>query len=126
MENEREGEKLSIAKSNSKSIETSLIPWEITEATEGIPKGFKNMILRLRNQDNALIIARFILAMKNEINLFDKIDSKFRVKCRMKLSYDIYLETVQKQENENSYIKEMQKQIDEIYAKIKENDLKNK
>ena len=126
MENEREGEKLSIAKSNSKSIETSLIPWEITEATEDIPKGFKNMILRLRNQDNALIIARFILAMKNEINLFDKIDSKFCVKCRMKLSYDIYLETVQKQENENSYIKEMQKQIDEIYAKIKENDLKNK
>ena len=44
----------------------------------------------------------------------------------MILSYDIYLETVQKQENENSYIKEMQKQIDEIYAKIKENDLKNK
>ena len=126
MENEREGEKLSIAKSNSKSIETSLIPWEITEATEGIPKGFKNMILRLRNQDNALTIARFILAMKNEINLFDKIDSKVCVKCRMILSYDIYLETVQKQENENSYIKEMQKQIDEIYAKIKENDLKNK
>jgi len=122
----REGEKSSIAKSNSKSIETSLIPSEITEATEGIPKGFKNMILRLRNQDNALTTARFILAMKNEINLFDKIDSKFCVKCRMILSYDIYLETVQKQENENSYIKEMQKQIDEIYAKIKENDLKNK
>ena len=56
----------------------------------------------------------------------NKIDSKFCVKCRMILSYDIYLETVQKQENENSYIKEMQKQIDEIYAKIKENDLKNK
>ena len=44
----------------------------------------------------------------------------------MILSYDIYLETVQKQENENLYIKEMQKQIDEIYAKIKANDLKNK
>ena len=29
------------------------------------------MILRLRNQDNALIIARFILATKNEINLSD-------------------------------------------------------
>ncbi len=56
------------------SSSSSLIPWEITEATEGIPKGFKNMILRLRNQDNALTIARFILAMRNEINLFDKID----------------------------------------------------
>ena len=44
----------------------------------------------------------------------------------MILSYDSYMETVQKQEKENSYIKEMQKQIDEIYAKIKENDLKNK
>ena len=44
----------------------------------------------------------------------------------MILSYDFYLETVQKQENENSDIKEMQKQIDEIYVKIKENDLKNK
>ena len=29
------------------------------------------MILKLRNQDNALIIARFILSMKNEINLSD-------------------------------------------------------
>ena len=48
-----------------------LIPWEINEATEGIPNCFKNMILRLRNQDNALIIARFILATKNEINLAD-------------------------------------------------------
>ena len=50
---------------------TNLIPWEINEATEGIQKCFKNMILRLRNQDNALIIARFILSAKNEINLSD-------------------------------------------------------
>jgi integrase len=56
---------------NSKSIETSLIPWEINEATLGIPNCFKNMILTLRNQDNALTIARFILATKNEINLSD-------------------------------------------------------
>jgi integrase len=48
-----------------------LIPWEINEATEGIQKCFKNMILRLRNQDNALTIARFIIANKNEINLSD-------------------------------------------------------
>ena len=115
-----------MAKSNSKSIESSLIPWEITEANEGIPKGFKNMILRLRNQDNALTIARFILAMKNEINLFDKIDSKFCVKCRMILSYDTYLETVRPQEKEDSYIKQMQKQIDEIYDKIRANEIKNK
>ena len=59
-------------------------------------------------------------------NELAKIDDKFCPKCRMILSHDIYLETFQKQENKNSYIKEMQKQIDEIYAKIKENDLKNK
>ena len=57
---------------NSKSIEeTSLIPSEINEATLGIPNCFKNMLLRLRNQDNGLAIARFILAAKNEINLSD-------------------------------------------------------
>jgi predicted amidophosphoribosyltransferase len=59
-------------------------------------------------------------------NELANIDDKFCPKCRLILSYDIYLETVQKQENENLYIKEMQKQIDEIYAKIKANDLKNK
>ena len=63
---------------NSKSkieVSSSLIPWEITEATQGIPNLFKNMILRLRNQDNALTIARFILSMKNEINLSDNYRS---------------------------------------------------
>ena len=64
-----EEEESSITSTTSTSI--SLIPWEITEATEGTPKGFKRMILKLRNQDNALIIARFILSMKNEINLSD-------------------------------------------------------
>ena len=49
----------------------SLIPWEINEATAGIAKCFRNIILKLRNQDNALTIARFILSMKNEINLSD-------------------------------------------------------
>ncbi len=50
---------------------SSLIPWEINEATAGIAKCFRNKILKLRNQDNALTIARFILSMKNEINLSD-------------------------------------------------------
>ena len=51
------------------------IPWEIDEATSGITKGFKNRILRLRNQNNAVIIAKFILSMKNEINLSDNYRS---------------------------------------------------
>ena len=68
-EKSRIEEESSITSTTSTSI--SLIPWEITEATEGTPKGFKRMILKLRNQDNALIIARFILSMKNEINLSD-------------------------------------------------------
>ncbi len=56
------------------SSSSSLIPWEINEATAGagIAKCFRNKILKLRNQDNALTIARFILSMKNEINLSDK------------------------------------------------------
>jgi integrase/recombinase XerD len=90
------------------------------------------------NESNESILEAYGLKTKSEeidkmkpkqcpnCSELNKIDSKFCVKCRMILSYDIYLETVQKQENENSYIKEMQKQIDEIYAKIKENDLKNK
>ena len=56
----------------------------------------------------------------------NKIDSKFCVKCRMILSYDTNLETVQQQEKEDSYIKQMQKQIDEIYDKIRANENKNK
>ena len=56
----------------------------------------------------------------------NKIDSKFCVKCRMILSYDTYLETVQQQEKEDSYIKQMQKQIDEIYDRIRANENKNK
>ena len=56
---------------NLKSFKNNLIPLEINEATAGIPNCFKNMILRLRNQDNALTIARFIVATKNEINLSD-------------------------------------------------------
>jgi integrase len=41
------------------------------------------MILRLRNQDNALIIARYILAMKNEVNLSDN----YRCSLIRSLSY---------------------------------------
>jgi hypothetical protein len=90
------------------------------------------------NESNESILEAYGLKPKSEdidkmrpkqcpnCNELAKIDDKFCPKCRMILSYDIYLETVQKQENENSYIKEMQKQIDEIYAKIKENDLKIK
>ena len=62
---------LRMGKRSNEIIEGYSIPWEINEATAGIPNYFKNMILRLRNQDNALTIARFILATKNEINLSD-------------------------------------------------------
>ena len=62
---------LRMGKRSNEIIEGYSIPWEINEATEGIPNCFKNMILRLRNQDNALTITRFILATKNEINLVD-------------------------------------------------------
>ena len=65
-----EGEKSRIDQESS-STSTSLIPWEINEATAGIAKCFRNIILKLRNQDNAVTIARFILSMKNEINLSD-------------------------------------------------------
>ena len=55
----------------------------------------------------------------------NKIDSKFCVKCRMILSYDTYLESVE-EHNEltdtESSLKQMQNQIDEIYAKIKANE----
>ena len=55
----------------------------------------------------------------------NKIDSKFCVKCRMILSYDTYLESVE-EHNEltdtRSSLKQMQNQIDEIYAKIKANE----
>jgi hypothetical protein len=50
-EKSRIEEESSITSTTSTSI--SLIPWEITEATESTPKGFKRMILKLRNQDNA-------------------------------------------------------------------------
>ena len=59
----------------------------------------------------------------------NKIDSKFCVKCRMILSYDTYLESVEEHKelsDTRSSLKQMQDQIDEIYAKIKENELKNK
>ena len=35
------------------------------------PNEYKNQILKLRNQDNALIIAKYLLSMKHEINPSD-------------------------------------------------------
>jgi integrase len=58
-------------RSNKSKSEEFSIPWEIEEATAGLTNGFKAMILRLRNQDNALIIAKYVLSMKNEVNLSD-------------------------------------------------------
>lgn len=49
----------------------SLIPWEIEEASKGLTKGVKNRLLRMRNQDNSLTLARYILSMKHEINISD-------------------------------------------------------
>ena len=48
------------------------IPWEINEATANLQKGYKNTLLKLRNQENALIISKYILSMKSEVNLSDK------------------------------------------------------
>ncbi|MGA8843258.1 MAG: hypothetical protein WB511_06705, partial [Nitrososphaeraceae archaeon] len=50
---------------------SSLIPWEIEEASKDLTKGVKNRLLRMRNQDNSLTIARYILSMKHEINISD-------------------------------------------------------
>ena len=47
------------------------IPQEINDATSGLANEYKNQILKLRNQDNALIIAKYILSMKHEINPSD-------------------------------------------------------
>ncbi len=47
------------------------IPWEIDEATFGLTKSYRNNLLKLRNQDNALTIAKYIISMKNEVNLSD-------------------------------------------------------
>ena len=68
---EREKSRLFIRDQEYCQLLFHLIPWEINEATAGIAKCFRNIILKLRNQDNALTIARFILSMKNEINLSD-------------------------------------------------------
>ena len=67
----REKESKSIISATSSIESPYSIPWEINEATLGIPNCFKYKILRLRNQDNARTIARFIVATKNEINLSD-------------------------------------------------------
>ena len=52
-------------------IEIALIPWEINEASAGLPKAIKQTLLKMRNQDNSLTIAKYILSMKHEINLSD-------------------------------------------------------
>ena len=48
--------------------DVSLIPREINEATEGLPKDLKDKVCRLKIQDNALTLSRFIISLKNEIN----------------------------------------------------------
>ncbi|HEX7178856.1 MAG TPA: hypothetical protein VF220_03960, partial [Nitrososphaeraceae archaeon] len=52
-------------------IESSLIPWEIEEASKGLAKGVRNTLLKTRNQGNSLTLARYILSMKHEINISD-------------------------------------------------------
>lgn len=47
------------------------IPWEINEATLGLSREYKNQVLKLRNQDNALTIAKYLLSMKHEVNPSD-------------------------------------------------------
>ena len=43
----------------------------IQEATSGLHKEYKNHVLKLRNQDNALTIAKYLLSMKHEVNPSD-------------------------------------------------------
>jgi integrase len=47
------------------------ISWEIDEATANLPKGKKNTLLKMRNQNNSLTIAKYILSMKHEFNISD-------------------------------------------------------
>jgi integrase len=74
------------------NYDTSLLPREINEAIEGMPKDLKDKVCKLKIQDNALTLSKFIISLKNEINssrnnninyaralvkLSNKVDKKF-------------------------------------------------
>jgi hypothetical protein len=48
--------------------DTFLIPNEINEVTHDLANELKRKLSTLRNQENALTIANYLIYMKNEIN----------------------------------------------------------
>ena len=58
-------------KMKSQIEETFIIPSEINDATLGLKPEFRTKLLKMLNQENAVIIAKYILSMKYEINLSD-------------------------------------------------------
>ena len=58
-------------KMKSQIEETFIIPSEINDATLGLKPEFRTKLLKMLNQENAVIIAKYIISMKHEINLSD-------------------------------------------------------
>jgi hypothetical protein len=46
-----------------------LIPREINEASQGVPKDLFNKLCKLKNQGNALTIANFVISLHNQVNI---------------------------------------------------------
>ena len=65
--------------------ETILIPNEINEVTHDLANELKRKLSTLTNQDNALIIANYILYLKHEINLSENYKISF-IRTLVKLS----------------------------------------
>jgi hypothetical protein len=49
-------------------LESVVIPNEINQAAVGIARDLKHKLLNLKNQENALAIAKFVLALEQEVN----------------------------------------------------------
>lgn len=54
-----------------RELEPISVPSEISEATSGLQNEFKNILLKMRIQENALTIFNYIISMKHEVNLSD-------------------------------------------------------
>jgi site-specific recombinase XerD len=52
-------------------LEPVSLPSEISEAILGLQNEFKNILLKMRLQENALTISNYIISMKHEVNLSD-------------------------------------------------------
>jgi len=49
-------------------LESVVIPNEINQAAVGIARDLKHKLLNSKNQENALVIAKFVLALEKEVN----------------------------------------------------------